>query len=109
MATNIRLAKGGLLNLNTTPFGDVRIFAEGEDGDATVVRLSMDEVRALINDLTDRLPAHPLTQPMVVHTVRGQAIGPDGSPYGVTHDYDCPGCEGTAFTSSPRSETYWSS
>jgi hypothetical protein len=25
------------------------------------------------------------------------------------HAMDCPGCEGTAFTASPRSETYWSS
>ena len=44
-----------------------------------------------------------------VHTVRGKPIGPEGSPYGVTHDYDCPGCEGTSYTASPRSETYWSS
>lgn len=44
-----------------------------------------------------------------VHTVRGKPIGPEGSPYGVTHDMDCPGCVDTPFTASPRSETYWSS
>ena len=44
-----------------------------------------------------------------VHTVRGKVIGPEGSPYGVTHDMDCPGCKDTSFTASPRSETYWSS
>ena len=48
-------------------------------------------------------PARP------VHTVRGKVIGPEGSPYGVTHDSDCPGCIDTPFTASPRSETYWSS
>lgn len=46
---------------------------------------------------------------MTVHTVRGREIGPEGSPYGVTHDMDCPGCRDTPFTASPRSETYWSS
>jgi len=44
-----------------------------------------------------------------VHTVRGKVIGEEGSPYGVTHDMDCPGCQDTPFTASPRSETYWSS
>jgi len=44
-----------------------------------------------------------------LHTVRGEPIGPDGVPYGTTHDYDCPGCAGTAYTASPRSETYWAS
>lgn len=43
------------------------------------------------------------------HTVRGQTAGPEGWPYGTTHDMDCPGCQGTSFTASPRSETYWSS
>jgi hypothetical protein len=103
MATNIRLAKGGMLNINTTPFGDVRIFAEGEDGDATVVRLSLDEVRALVADLAERIPAEPK------HTRNGKADGP--WPYGTTHDMDCPACvaSGSSFTASPRSETYWSS
>ena len=27
--------------------------------------------------------------------------------YGRTHDMDCPGCQDTPFTLSPRSETYW--
>lgn len=44
-----------------------------------------------------------------VHTVRGKAIGPEGVPYGTTHDMDCPACQGTPFTASPRSETYWAS
>lgn len=44
-----------------------------------------------------------------VHTVRGEPIGPEGAPYGTTHDMSCPGCQSTPFTASPRSETYWSS
>lgn len=107
MATNISLAKGGKLNINTTPFGDVRLFVEDEDH-GVVVRLSMDEVRALIADLTERaIPTVDLTS--TVHTVRGKVIGPEGSPYGVTHDMTCPGCQDTPFTASPRSESYWSS
>lgn len=43
------------------------------------------------------------------HTVRGKPIGPEGVPYGTTHDMDCPGCAGTPYLLSPRSETYWSS
>ena len=49
----------------------------------------------------------PVQRP--VHTVRGAPIGPEGVPYGTTHDMDCPGCEGTSFLTSPRSETYWAS
>ena len=50
-----------------------------------------------------------------VHTVGGIVIGThgtkyaDGIPYGTTHDMDCPGCQNTPFTASPRSETYWAS
>ncbi len=44
-----------------------------------------------------------------VHTVHGKAIGPEGVPYGTTHDMDCPACQDTPFTASPRSETYWAS
>lgn len=44
-----------------------------------------------------------------VHTVRGLPIPPEGLPYGTTHDMNCPGCAGTPFLASPRSETYWSS
>lgn len=43
------------------------------------------------------------------HTVRGVTAGPEGWAYGVTHDFDCPGCAGTSYTASPRSESYWSS
>lgn len=42
------------------------------------------------------------------HTVRGQT-SENGWPYGVTHDMDCPACQDTPFTLSPRSETYWAS
>lgn len=42
------------------------------------------------------------------HTVRGET-SETGWPYGTTHDMDCPGCAGTSFTASPRSETYWCS
>jgi hypothetical protein len=41
------------------------------------------------------------------HTVNGQTSA-EGWPYGTTHDMDCPGCSDTPFTSSPRSEAYWS-
>ena len=50
---------------------------------------------------------YPNDQPR--HTVGGKVIGPEGVPYGTTHDMLCPGCQGTSFTASPRSETYWSS
>jgi len=43
------------------------------------------------------------------HWARGLPIGPEGSPYGRNHDIDCPGCSGTPFASSPRSDSYWSS
>jgi hypothetical protein len=45
------------------------------------------------------------------HRVGGKTIGPEGVPYGTTHDGNCPACiaSGASFTSSPRSETYWSS
>lgn len=44
------------------------------------------------------------------HTIGGQPIS-ESNPgaYGRTHDYDCPACQGTSFTASPRSETYWCS
>lgn len=46
----------------------------------------------------------------VTHTISGRLIGPGNpGPYGRTHDMDCPGCQSTPFTASPRSETYWSS
>ena len=43
------------------------------------------------------------------HTVRGGLDARLHGGYGVTHDMDCPGCQGVPFTASPRSETYWSS
>jgi len=58
--------------------------------------------------------AEETTRP--IHTINGKQIDNDKtSPtynpgqYGRTHDYDCPGCANTKFTSSPRSETYWAS
>ena len=42
------------------------------------------------------------------HTVNGKTSD-EGWAYGTTHDYDCPACQDTPFTASPRSETYWSS
>lgn len=44
-----------------------------------------------------------------VHTVGGEPIGPAGIAYGTRHDMDCPACQGTPYTASPRSETYWAS
>jgi len=41
------------------------------------------------------------TEDEPVHTLR------PGSD--MFHTMDCPGCQGTSFTASPRSETYWSS
>lgn len=48
-------------------------------------------------------------KPEPIHTVRGLPIPAEGLPYGTTHDMDCPACQGTSFTASPRSETYWAS
>ena len=45
---------------------------------------------------------------VVHHTVHGE-VNTEGWPYGTTHDMDCPGCQDTPFTASPRSETYWAS
>ena len=96
MATNIYADRGGHLNINTTPFGGVRVYVEGEDGDSVVIRLNPDEVEAFIADLQARIaPSTPK------HTLR------PGSD--MFHTMDCPGCQDTPFTSSPRSETYWSS
>lgn len=49
----------------------------------------------------------------VLHTVRGKT-NPEGWPYGIKHDSDCPACKeaylkGAAWTSLPWSETYWAS
>lgn len=47
-----------------------------------------------------------------VHTIGGEPIGPENpGEYGRTHDFKCPACVegGSSFTTSPRSETYWSS
>jgi len=48
---------------------------------------------------------------LAVHTINGRPIDNETNPgtYGRTHDMDCPGCQGTSFTASPRSETYWAS
>jgi hypothetical protein len=54
------------------------------------------------------LPDGSVLNPAPRHTVGGKTSD-NGWPYGTTHDMDCPGCEGTSFTSSPRSETYWAS
>lgn len=43
------------------------------------------------------------------HWSRGLPIGEEGIPYGQTHDMSCPGCQGTPYLTSPRSEHYWSS
>jgi hypothetical protein len=43
------------------------------------------------------------------HWSRGLPIGEEGIPYGQNHDADCPGCLGTPWAASPRSDSYWSS
>lgn len=57
----------------------------------------------------DGTPSRSTMLMFKTHTIAGKPVGPEGSPYGVTHDYDCPGCADIPFTASPRSETYWSS
>ena len=67
-----------------------------------------DEVLAHIRTARDAAyEAFEAAQPK--HTRYGRADGP--WPYGATHDFDCPACvaSGASYTSSPRSETYWSS
>jgi len=131
MATNLTLRDGTRLNINTSPLGGVRIFAEEETGDAVVIRLTPEEVWALVEDLTTRVSPRrdaagdtdgdikpllvdlgPITDP-AIHTIGGKPINDLTNPgsYGVTHDMDCPACVagGSSFTASPRSETYWSS
>lgn len=54
----------------------------------------------------------PITDP-AIHTIGGKPIDDLTNPgeYGRTHDMTCPACvaSGSSFTTSPRSETYWSS
>lgn len=66
-------------------------------------RAEAERFRALLVTLEEEQAAHK------VHTVGGKPIPPEGVPYGTTHDYDCPACQDTPFTASPRSETYWAS
>ena len=120
MATTMRTEDEGVLNINTTPNGRVRLFVEDGCGDRAVVYLTATEAEALISDLRQRI-AKPEPRPLLSvptvdagpigkdHTVRGGKPAAQFGAYGVTHDMDCPGCEGTSFTASPRSETYWSS
>jgi hypothetical protein len=69
---------------------------------------ALDLAQALVASATAQMVV-AAAPPKPVHTVRGKPIGPEGVPYGTTHDYECPACQGTSFTASPRSETYWSS
>lgn len=59
--------------------------------------------------IAERIAARRAAQ--TPHTINGQTAeqAPDLFTYGHTHDMDCPGCAGTPFTASPRSETYWAS
>lgn len=63
------------------------------------------EGEAILAREQGREPSRP------IHTVRGVAIGPEGVPYGTTHDMDCSACvaSGASFEATPRSEAYWSS
>lgn len=60
-------------------------------------------MRAFVAGLTA-----PKSEP--VHTIRHEPIGPEGAPYGATHDNDCPACvaNGAPWGADPRSEAYWS-
>jgi hypothetical protein len=64
-----------------------------------------------VEELDDirRRPVHTIGRRPINHDVAPDH--PDYNPgeYGRTHDTDCPGCQNTSFTASPRSETYWSS
>jgi hypothetical protein len=106
MATTMRTEDEGVLNINTTPNGRVRLFVEDGCGDRAVVYLTATEAEALISDLRQRIAPVESTP---VHTVRGGKPAAEFGAYGVPHDMDCPGCQGTSFTASPRSEAYWAS
>jgi hypothetical protein len=71
-----------------------------------------DRVFTAIDGLNASVQAVPVVDlSTTVHTIGGKVIDHATNPgtYGRTHDMDCPGCAGTSFTASPRSETYWSS
>ncbi len=81
-----------------------------EDGIRLVADLSVAEAVTFISELSSAIGlAVVKPEPKPVHTVRGGKPAAEFGGYGVTHDMDCPGCQGTSFTASPRSETYWSS
>jgi len=75
-------------------------------GNEYAVTVCLDCAPAIVARLTEARD-RAKEPPAPVHTVNGKSDGPWA--YGVTHDYDCPGCEGSNFLTSPRSETYWSS
>jgi hypothetical protein len=81
---------------------------EGRLAAASFDRLAEAALRKAQLD-TDAAEGVALRSTLPIHTVRGKPIGPEGAPYGTTHDMDCPSCQDTPFTASPRSETYWSS
>jgi hypothetical protein len=68
---------------------------------------ALTEAISLITGIKQDLRLEPAGSP--VHTVKGGKPASIYGGYGVTHDMDCPGCQDTSFTASPRSETYWSS
>jgi hypothetical protein len=65
-------------------------------------------VQATMDEEERMLRAQLAAAGFPVHKSRGKVIGPEGVPYGTTHDMDCPGCINTPFSASPRSEAYWS-
>jgi len=73
----------------------------------------LDQARDLSHDLdyivrmTEARAGLGSTEPQ--HLRQGKPAPPEGWPYGALHDPDCPACIGTAYTASPRSESYWSS
>ncbi len=79
------------------------LIAANKDGDTTEVAA----ILYALDKVAEKEAADAAAAPLA-HTVRGESSS-EGWAYGVTHDADCPGCAGTDFTSSPRSESYWAS
>jgi hypothetical protein len=85
-----------------------------EDGVRLVADLSIDEGIALAGALISAV-ADATASAAKIAAVQDASRTAQVKPHvlrkgsDMFHAMDCPGCEGTSFTASPRSETYWSS
>ena len=107
------------VEVERTPRGDLTVdlyFNDPNDGARIVIR--SEDVEAFIaaakgaEQPQPEVDLGPITDP-AIHTIGGKPIDDLTNPgeYGRTHDMTCPACvaSGSSFTTSPRSETYWSS